>query len=293
MIINVLSGKGGVGKSTVSASLTALLAESGQVVAADCDVDTPNLGILFGMGKEDFEMFPVSTSSKATIDQEKCTNCRRCEGICVFSAIDFSEGKPTIDKYACEGCSACQLVCPHGAIELRRVQNGWVGKGSRGNIGVATGLLRIGNAGSGDIVTLVKEKADELQKEINAKHIVLDSAAGIGCPVIASVRGSDYAVAVTEPTPSALSDLSRAIEVLEYFRVPYGIVINKSTLNPEFSEKVEAFAAEKGVEIIAKLPYDLAFVEAAVEMKPVVEHAPQFRPLFEKILGKATSSAKC
>lgn len=293
MIINVLSGKGGAGKSTVSASLTSLLAESGPVVAADCDVDTPNLGILFGMEKKDFEMFPVSTSHKATIDQEKCTNCKKCEGICVFSAIDFSGEKPTIDKYACEGCSACQLVCPHGAIELRQVQNGWVGKGSRGNIGVATGLLRIGNAGSGDIVTLVKEKADLLKKEINAKHIVLDSAAGIGCPVIASVRGSDYAVAVSEPTPSAFSDLMRAIEVLEYFRVPYGIAINKSTLNPEFAKEIKKFAEEKGVEVIAEIPYDLAFVEAAVEMKPVVEHAPQFRPLFEKILEKATSSAKC
>jgi len=292
MIINVLSGKGGAGKSTVSASLTALLAESGPVVAADCDVDTPNLGILFGMDKEDFEMSPVSTGSKAIVDPNKCTGCGKCKDICVFSAIDFSEGKPTIDKYACEGCGACQLICPEGAIELKRVQNGWVGIGSKGKIGVATGLLRIGQAGSGDIVTLVKEKATELQSKLEAEHIVLDSAAGIGCPVIASVKGSDYAVAVTEPTPSAFSDLLRAIEVLDYFKVPYGIVVNKSTLNPDFSQEVRKFAQEKGIEILAEIPYEISFVESAVEMRPVVEHSPQFRPLFEQILEKALSSSK-
>lgn len=292
MIINVLSGKGGAGKSTVSASLAALLSESGPTVAADCDVDTPNLGILFGLEKKDFEMSPVSTGSKAQIDPEKCTNCGKCRGVCVFSAIDFSAGKPAIDRYACEGCGACELVCPHGAIELKSVQNGWVGKGSRGNIGIATGLLRIGQAGSGDIVALVKEKAGELQKELGAEHIVLDSAAGIGCPVIASVRGSDYAVAVTEPTPSALSDLSRAIEVLDYFRVPYGVVVNKSTLNPGYLGSVKEFAESRGSKIIAEIPYDPSFVEAAVEMRPAVAHSPAFRPVFGRILETALSSGK-
>ncbi len=285
MIINVLSGKGGTGKSTVAASLVHLLAEKETVVAADCDVDTPNLGILFGLDDDDFEKNAVSTGAKAFLIKEKCTKCAKCMGICVFSAVSWEIG-PVIDKYACEGCGACGLICPEGAIELRKVENGWVGKAKKGNIGIATGQLKIGEAGSGDIVTLVKAKADRIQAEMDAENIILDSAAGIGCPVIASVLGSDYAVAVTEPTPSAFSDLKRVLKVVEYFKVPYGIVVNKSTLNPGFAAEIQKFAKEKNVEVLAELPYDLRFVEAAVEMKPVVEYAPEFRRVFEGILTK-------
>ncbi len=289
MILNVLSGKGGTGKSTVAASLVQLLAEKGSVVAADCDVDTPNLGILFGLDDDDFEKNTVSTGTKAFLIEEKCTKCAKCMGICVFSATSWENG-PVFDRYACEGCGACGLMCPEGAIELRKVENGWVGKAKKGNIGIATGQLKMGEAGSGDIVALVKAKADRIKAELSAENIVLDSAAGIGCPVIASVLGSDYAVAVTEPTPSAFSDLKRVLKVVEYFKVPYGIVVNKSTLNPGFAQEIQKFAKEKNVKVLAELPYDVKFVEAAVEMKPVIEHAPEFRPLFEKILGSVLES---
>jgi len=49
-VISVLSGKGGVGKTTVTANLSAALAKLGyDVVALDANLTTPNLGIHFGL----------------------------------------------------------------------------------------------------------------------------------------------------------------------------------------------------------------------------------------------------
>ncbi len=287
MKIAVLSGKGGVGKSTVSASLAKVLSERGPVVTADCDVDTPNLGILFGMEEGDFEKEWVSTGEKAVLDEEKCTECGKCMGICVFSAISWGDGKPEFDRLACEGCGACSLACPVDAIRLEPVENGWIGDAEKGGIGIATGQLKMGEAGSGDIVDLVKKRAEKIRVKIGAEHVIIDSAAGIGCPVIASVAGIDYAVAVTEPTPSAFSDLERALEVVEHFKIPYGIVINKSTLDSEFSGKMKDKAGERGAEVIGEFPYDKKFLDAAVGMKPVVEIAPEYKEEFEKILKRA------
>lgn len=287
MKIAVLSGKGGVGKSTVSASLAKVLSERGPVVTADCDVDTPNLGILFGMNEEDFEKEWVSTGEKAVLDKEKCIGCRKCLGICVFSAISWGEGKPEIDRLGCEGCGACSLACPAGAIGLEPVENGWIGDAEKGGIGIATGQLKMGEAGSGDIVDLVKKRAEKVRERMGAEHTIIDSAAGIGCPVIASVAGIDYAVAVTEPTPSAFSDLERALEVVKHFKIPYGIVINKSTLDSEFSGKMKEIAGERGAEIIGEFPYDKKFLDAAVGMRPVVEIAPEYKEEFGGILEKA------
>jgi len=47
-----ISGKGGVGKSTIAAVLSRSMARQGhQVVAIDCDSD-PNLGVSIGLGEQ-------------------------------------------------------------------------------------------------------------------------------------------------------------------------------------------------------------------------------------------------
>lgn len=48
-----------------------------------------------------------------------------------------------------------------------------------------------------------------------------EDSAGIGCPVIASLKGASFVVLVTEPTPSGFSDLKRILEIVNYFKIPY------------------------------------------------------------------------
>lgn len=286
--LTVLSGKGGVGKSTVTASLGVLLARKGKITAADCDVDTPNLGLALGMREKDFDSWEkVSTNYKAKLIPEKCTGCKKCLSVCNFSAIKWDEKKkqPVFNRFLCEGCGSCELVCPEKAIKLERVQNAKIGTGKTSyGFPLVSGHLKMGEAGSGNVVDAVRAKAESVGRENKSETILVDAAAGIGCPVIASVRGSDFVVLVTEPSPAALWNARRAASVVKHFRVPYGIVINKWDLNRKFTGKIEDFAKKAEVPIMGKLPYDKAFVKALVNMKPAVVYEKRFESMFSDIL---------
>ncbi len=287
--ITILSGKGGVGKSSFSASLAMVLAEKYKIVTADCDVDTPNLGLLFGI-KKFKNLEKISTNYKAFVNKEikKCLNAKKLPYVCTFSAISWNKKRniPVINKFLCEGCGACKLLCPEG-IKLKKIKNALVGEmKTKYGFYIVSGQLKVGESGSGNVVEVVREKARKIAERVKTNFIVVDSAAGIGCPVIASIRDSDYVAAITEPTPSALSDLKRALKVVEHFKIPYGIVINKFDINKEFTKKIENFAKKKRIQIIGKLPYDKLFIDAMVKMKPVVEINPGYRKIFVDIINK-------
>ncbi len=286
--ITVLSGKGGVGKSSIAASLAVLLSERHKIVCADCDVDASNLALVFGLREKDFEEWKaVSTNEKAVLDEEKCVGCKKCAESCNFGAISWNGKKkrPVFNEFGCEGCGVCEMVCPASAIYLERVENAKIGYGKTSyGFPVVAGQLEMGESGSGKVVAEVKRLAGEIGK--GAEFMVVDSAAGIGCPVIASVSGSDYVVGVTEPTPSGLSDLKRALAVVKHFGINAGIVINKFDLNFEGTKAIEDFAEGEGLEVMAKIPYDKAFARALVELKPVIEFKPETREWFEEIASK-------
>jgi MinD superfamily P-loop ATPase len=285
--ITILSGKGGVGKSSLAASLAVLLfKEMGKgVVAADCDVDASNLALLFNARLEKKER--ISTNYKAFIN-EKARHCKEIIDVCTFSAISWNEKKsmPEINKFLCEGCGACQLLCPDG-IELKRVKNAVVGEAETSyGFPIVSGQLDMGESGSGNVVEAVKERARKKAEGVNADFIVLDASAGIGCPVIASIRGSDYIIGITEPTPSGLSDLKRAFEVVNHFGIPHGIVINKHDLNKRLTKEIENFARRNKIPVLGKLPYDKRFVEAMVNLMPIVVYDETYKKLFSDIFNE-------
>ena len=286
--ITILSGKGGVGKSSITASLAVLLAKKKRIVVADCDVDAPNLALVLGLKDKDFTKWEkVQTSEKAVIVKAKGLYCERLEDICYFNAISCKNKKVIIDKLLCEGCGACELISPKGAIKLVKVNNGKVGFGNTGyGFKIASGQLKIGESGSGKIVTLVRIKAQQIAKKENAEIILADAAAGIGCPVIASVVGSDYIIAVTEPTPSAFSDLSRALSFVKHFGIKAGIVINRYDINKPFTKRIEDFADKENIKVLGKIPYDKKFVDALVDLRPVVVYDSSFDKIFQSILSK-------
>ncbi len=289
-IITILSGKGGTGKTTLSSNIAVLLAKQKKIIIADCDADAPNLGLALGIKEEDFLSWEeVETNEKAIFNSEKCDSCKKCFEVCNFGAIKWDDKKnnPIFDSLLCEGCGACQLICPKNAIKLVRIKNGKIGQiKTKYGFELVSGQLKVGSTGSGKVVSLIKEKAKKLAEKNKAEIILLDSAAGVGCPVIASIQGSDFIAAVTEPTPSALNDLKRALRTVEMFRIPYGIVINKWDLNKDFSKKIEDFAEKYQIPILGKIPYDKKFVKALVNMKPVVEINPEYKKIFNEIIEK-------
>ncbi len=283
MKLNVLSGKGGVGKSSITASLAVLLSREHRVVAVDCDVDASNLALVLGV-REISSKKKLSLSEKARLAPNKCTGCGKCVEACAFGAIKMESGKPVINSALCEGCGSCALACPLDAIELYPIEDATIGSANtKYGFPVVSAQLEMGEAGSGKVVYEVKKLAAAFPADIT----IIDSAAGIGCPVVASVQGSDYVIAVTEPTPAALWDLKRALKVVSHFNIPAGIVINKADLNPEQAEAIRRFASKNGLRILAEIPYDKAFVEALVRMEPPVAYKPELEPIFKKIADAA------
>ncbi|MBN1502169.1 ATP-binding protein [Candidatus Woesearchaeota archaeon] len=285
--ITILSGKGGVGKSSITASLGIVLSKRYKVICVDCDVDASNLALVFGVKKlKDFK--EISTNQKAVFDCKKCNSCKKCFESCYFNAISWESNKPKLKEFGCEGCGVCELVCPCGAVELKEIYNAKIGYGkTRYGFNVVTGQLEMGESGSGKVVYEVRKLASEIGKD--ADIILNDAAAGIGCPVIASVVGSEYAIAVTEPTPSGFSDLKRALQMVHHFNIDAGIIINKFDLNKDYSEKIAEFARTSGLSIIKKIPYDKTFSDALVHMTPVVSYDKDYLKLFESIADTVIS----
>jgi len=286
--ITILSGKGGVGKSSFTASLAIVLSEKYKIVTSDCDVDAPNLALLFGI-RELKRKEKISTNYKVFISKEikKCLNAKKLPDICTFSAISWDKKRdiPIINKFLCEGCGACKLLCPE--IKIRKIENAVVGEvKTKYGFYLVSGQLKIGESGSGNIVEVVKERGKNIAQKVKADFIVIDSSAGIGCPVIASIKESDFVIAITEPTPSALSDLKRALEVVNHFRIKHGIVINKYNLNKKVVKQIEKFAKLNKIPILGKLPYDKKFVESIVNMMPIVIYQEKYKKIFKDIMNK-------
>jgi MinD superfamily P-loop ATPase len=285
--IVVTGGKGGTGKSTVAASLSVVLADRGRAFLADLDVDCPNDHLMLSIRrrklKDVYQPIPEW-------DFSRCTKCGECATVCKQSAIVAAEGKfPAFVPDVCIGCKACIVACPVGAIHEGRKKIGTIFTGSGYGISLVSGELKLGELASGEVVVETRKSAEELAGRRGCDFMVLDSAAGVGCPVIASIQGSDFVVAVTEPTPSALHDLKRVLYIAGHFRIPSGIVLNKADLDMGFAKKVEDFARRSRVPVIERIPYRQEFVKSTMSMKPIAGSSRHYRRLFSGIADSALS----
>lgn len=281
--ITILSGKGGVGKSSISASLAISLSRKYKIITADCDVDASNLALVLGREEKDFKEWDyISTNQKAVFDLEKCTSCGLCRDECYFKAIDWVDNKPKLKSFSCEGCEVCKMICPVGAITMEKVNNAKIGY-AESNFGfkVVSAQLEPGESGSGKLISELRQKAEGLAN--NADFMLIDAAAGVGCPVISSVSGVDFCLLVAEPTPSGLADIKRAFDIVQHFKIKAGLIINKFDLNKEYCQKLEEFAEENKIKLISKIAYNKIFTKALVEMKPVVLMDDDLKNQFEDI----------
>ena len=280
--VGIISGKGGVGKTSLTASLTNLTKNDNEInsIVLDCDVDAPNLALILPVeSNEQVKTIDTYTTLKATFIEEKCVHCKQCidEHFCEFHALKWNDENqiPEVDYLACEGCGACKVLCPEHAFTINTVKSGEIIQ-YLSDIGVPLiyGKTRLGSTTSGKLVSDVKEFASKIDDVDKYNLILIDGPPGIGCPVIATVSGLDYIIAITEPTPSGLHDLIRAVEVVEQFKIPFGIVINKYDLKSPFQDQFKKYIDETGYDILGRIPYDLAIPKAMSFAKTVVEHAP-------------------
>jgi MinD superfamily P-loop ATPase len=262
-----VSGKGGTGKTTLTASFAVL---GHNIMLADCDVDAPDLHML--LHPQTMKTQEFKGSKLAVIDRTKCTKCGLCQTSCRFDAIDESL---QVNPVSCEGCGVCVIVCPAEAIGLRERISGYAFISETKHGMMSHARLTPGEASSGKLVTLVRRNAREVAEAENCDLILIDGPPGIGCPVIASVTGVDMGLIVTEPTMSGFHDLDRAFQLLNHFSILPLICVNKYDINRKNTERIVKFCEKNEVEVAGKILYDPIVTEAMVAGKTIVEHSPE------------------
>jgi len=275
MIISVASGKGGTGKTTIATSLALYL---GNVQFLDCDVEEPNAHIL--LKPQINERISVGIPVPE-VDKSKCTYCGKCAEVCEFNAIVVIKKKVLFFPELCHGCGGCAYICPEKAIKEVEREIGVIEKGNSGTIDFIHGILNVGEPMAPPLIRQVKKYI------LNSKSAVIDASPGTSCPVVEAVKGSDFCLLVTEPTPFGLNDLKLAVEMLRKLAVPCGVVINCADIG---DEEVKRYCESEDIPILMTIPWDRRIAEAYSRGIPLIEALPEyqnsFSQLYEKIRGE-------
>jgi len=262
--LTIISGKGGTGKTSITAAFAALAQNA---VFADCDVDAADLHLILKPTIKHTKIF--SGLKLATIDDNRCTHCGLCKTHCVFQAIDEHIH---VIKSSCEGCGVCAYVCPEQAITMQERESGYAYRSETRFGPLSHAVLKTAEEASGKLVTLVREQATAIAEQYQKDLILIDGPPGIGCPVISSITGVDMVLIVTEPTLSAIHDLKRILGVANHFQIPALVCINKYDINTENTNEIEVFCKKNNRDIVGKIPYDPIDTQAMIHEQAITEY---------------------
>ncbi len=275
MQIAIASGKGGTGKTTLSASFASFLSEKrDDVMVIDCDVEEPNLNLFL---KTDIDEKKEVYSMVPEVDLEKCNGCGNCEKICAFSCFVMIGGEPMIFPDMCHSCYGCLLVCPEKAVIEQKKDIGYLETGKAGAISYRGGSLKIGEAMSPPLIKAVRDF------DRSTGLVIVDSPPGTSCPVIEAIKGSDFVILVTEPTPFGLNDLVLAVAVVRQMELSFGVVINRSDLG---DNRVVDYCEREGINLLASIPHSKEIAEAYSRGELIETFIEINRELLEEIAVK-------
>jgi MinD superfamily P-loop ATPase len=275
MKISVASGKGGTGKTLVATSLALSLKDIEKVQLLDCDVEEPNDHVF---------LKPKITSRRAVpvlvpkVDEEKCTYCGKCAQVCAYHAIAVLGNHVLTFPQLCHGCGACSYLCPEKAISEESRETGIVESGHLDGLSFIEGKLTVGEAMPGPVIRKVKEYADN-----DDVTVIIDVPPGTSCPVVEAVKGSDYCLLVTEPTPFGLNDLTLTVETVRELGIPCGIVLNRAGVG---DNKVEGYCEKENIPILLTIPLDTEIARLYSRGISLVEGLPQWKDSFLELFDK-------
>lgn len=269
MILAIASGKGGTGKTSLAVNLAALLAP---VTLLDCDVEEPNAH-LFLSGQNQTE--DIVSMAVPEIIAERCNTCGKCVNFCQYNALALAGGKPMVFADMCHGCGGCTLVCRRGAIRERQQRIGSVNTSTTpSGIRLHGGCLDVGSSMASMLVEAVKKRLQP------GETALLDAPPGTTCPVVATLRGVDFVVLVTEPTPFGLNDLKLAVAMVRALNLPFGVVVNRVGSG---DERVQRYCAQEGIALLLEIPHDRRIAETHSNGQLIIEALPEYRAHFEKL----------
>jgi len=271
LIIAIASGKGGTGKTTVAVNLALSLDHA---YLFDCDVEEPNAHTLLHPRDVTTEDVSVPTPE---VNQDSCTLCGKCGNFCQFNAIFVGKTKVLIYDEICHSCGGCVLVCPEGAIHEWARNVGVIKSERMREVNLTYGELNIGEPMAVPVIKAVKERI------VSGVINILDAPPGTSCTVIETMQECDYVVLVTEPTPFGLHDLMMTVDVVVQLGVPYGVVINRSTIG---SDETVRFLTERKIPILMEIPFDRHIAELYSRGIPFVKEIPEYRIKFREMVER-------
>lgn len=279
MVISVASGKGGTGKTTIATGLSLSIEEDVQFL--DCDVEEPNAHLFIKpkIAKKEpaFVLVPQ-------IEKNKCNFCGKCAQVCAFKAIAVIKDKDVlVFKELCHSCGACKALCPQSAIVEVEREIGIVEIGQKDGLQFVGGRLNIGEARPLPLIKKVKEYIDP------SGVVIVDVPPGVSCPVIEAVKGSDFCLLVTEPTPFGLNDLILAVEVLRKLKIPFGAVINRSDLG---NNKIDEYCKRENIPILMRIPFKKEIASAYSKGEPLVRAFPEYKKEFALLYKQIVERTK-
>ena len=275
MIIAIASGKGGTGKTLVAASLALSIGNNVQLI--DCDVEEPNAAIFI---KPEIKKTVNASVLVPVVDKNLCDYCGKCAEICEYHAIVVVKNTILIFPELCHSCGACSLLCPRQAITEEKREIGRIETGERGDIQFVQGCLNVGEAMSPPLIKQVKALIDP------GRIVIIDSPPGTSCPVIAAIKGCDFCLLVTEPTPFGLNDLVLAVETVRKLGIPFGVIINRSDLG---DNKTEEYCAVENIPILMRIPFKKEIAQAYSKGLALIERLPEYKRKFKDLFNEANS----
>ena len=272
MIVSVASGKGGTGKTTVATSL-ALASNNVQLI--DCDVEEPNAHIFLRPKRKEKIVVSVLVPK---VDFTRCNFCGKCAQICAYNALAVFKDRVVVFPHLCHGCGGCSLLCPQKAITEVDKRIGLIEIGKANGVDFVHGILNIGEVMAPPLVRAVKRNIN------TSKTVIIDAPPGTSCPVIEAIKGSDFCILVTEPTPFGLNDLKQAVEVVRTMKIAFGVVVNRADLG---DRKVETYCEEENFPVLMRIPFDREIARSYSRGIPLVVAQPayheKFREMFKTI----------
>ncbi len=280
MILSVASGKGGTGKTTIAVNLALSLGKTHPVQFLDCDVEEPNAHFFL---KPHLLSNRVVSIPVPEINEEKCTYCGKCAEVCAYHALAVLKDTVLVFPALCHGCGGCSLLCPEKAIEERGQRIGIMEFGSSNGIQFIHGKLDIGQAMSPPLIREIKKNMDL------TRLVIIDVPPGTSCPMVEAVKGSDFSLLVTEPTPFGLNDLKLSVETLREMHIPFGVVINRAGVG---DSGVEDYCQKESIPLLMTLPLDRDIAVAYSEGIPLVEAKPAYREKFIDLFARVQELKK-
>jgi len=278
MKIAIASGKGGTGKTTVSVNLARVFGSDVRLL--DCDVEEPNAHLFLKGLVRSRETVTIPIPE---VDQSLCDACGECSRFCQYHAIVSLKTAPLVFPELCHGCGGCALVCPCRAIRETDWRIGTIEVLEADGVTLVQGRLDVGVAMAPPLIRAVKTRVQP------GTPAILDAPPGTSCPVFTALRGADFVVLVTEPTPFGLHDLKLAVEMVRQLGIPFGVVVNRMGIG---DDRVQGFCVQEDIPILVAIPDDRRIAEAYSRGSLIVEALPEYRSLFEGLWEKTMGLRK-